>query len=165
MREVDLILVANNRFVVLCEFIISVVVIVFSLFSLVMNKIFNTFKGWGSTSRSLAFVLVAVIFFYSTMGDAMVRIIKRFDSIYFHKYNSFKVRQLFKQADQNAITIAILSFCMVLSMTLLTVSGSAYNVVSNELQKYIPYSMSIIQSVDGSNSMVSISIKSKLRGR
>ena len=97
------------------------------------------------------------------MGDAMVRIIKRFDSIYFHKYNSFKVRQLFKQADQNAITIAILSFCMALSMTLLTVSGSAYNAVSNELQKYIPYSMSIIQSVDGSNSMASVSIKSKLR--
>lgn len=110
----------------------------------------------------MAFVL-AVIFFYSTMGDAMVRIIKRFDSIYFHKYNSFKVRQLFKQADQNAITIAILSFCMALSMTLLTVSGSAYNAVSNELQKYIPYSMSIIQSVDGSNSMASVSIKSKLR--
>ena len=157
----DSILVANNRFVVLCEFIISVVVIVFSLFFVSNEQNFQYFKGWG-VLLVLAFVL-AVIFFYSTMGDAMVRIIKRFDSIYFHKYNSFKVRQLFKQADQNAITIAILSFCMALSMTLLTVSGSAYNAVSNELQKYIPYSMSIIQSVDGSNSMASVSIKSKLR--
>lgn len=157
----DSILVANNRFVVLCEFIISVVVIVFSLFFVSNEQNFQYFKGWG-VLLVLAFVL-AVIFFYSTMGDSMVRIIKRFDSIYFHKYNSFKVRQLFKQADQNAITIAILSFCMALSMTLLTVSGSAYNAVSNELQKYIPYSMSIIQSVDGSNSMASVSIKSKLR--
>lgn len=157
----DSILVANNRFVVLCEFIISVVVIVFSLFFVSNEQNFQYFKGWG-VLLVLAFVL-AVIFFYSTMSDAMVRIIKRFDSIYFHKYNSFKVRQLFKQADQNAITIAILSFCMALSMTLLTVSGSAYNAVSNELQKYIPYSMSIIQSVDGSNSMASVSIKSKLR--
>ena len=157
----DSILVANNRFVVLCEFIISVVVIVFSLFFVSNEQNFQYFKGWG-VLLVLAFVL-AVIFFYSTMGDEMVRIIKRFDSIYFHKYNSFKVRQLFKQADQNAITIAILSFCMALSMTLLTVSGSAYNAVSNELQKYIPYSMSIIQSVDGSNSMASVSIKSKLR--
>ena len=157
----DSILVANNRFVVLCEFIISVVVIVFSLFFVSNEQNFQYFKGWG-VLLVLSFVL-AVIFFYSTMGDAMVRIIKRFDSIYFHRYNSFKVRQLFKQADQNAITIAILSFCMALSMTLLTVSGSAYNAVSNELQKYIPYSMSIIQSVDGSNSMASVSIKSKLR--
>ena len=157
----DSILVANNRFVVLCEFIISVVVIVFSLFFVSNEQNFQYFKGWG-VLLVLAFVL-AVIFFYITMGDAMVRIIKRFDSIYFHKYNSFKVRQLFKQADQNAITIAILSFCMALSMTLLTVSGSAYNAVSNELQKYIPYSMSIIHSVDGSNSMASVSIKSKLR--
>ena len=97
-------------------------------------------------NHALAFIvlfLIVVILFYTSLSQFILRLIRATPKLYFQRYNSFKVRQFSKQADNNSIVIAVLSLFMTLTLTLLIFSGSTYTSMKKDIETYTPYDMEV----------------------
>lgn len=87
--------------------------------------------------------VITVILFYNSLSQFVLKLVALLPSIYFKKYNTFKIRQFSKQADYNAVTLAVLSMCLTLALTLLVFSGSSYSTMNKLIKDYSPYDLSI----------------------
>lgn len=97
-------------------------------------------------NHALAFIvlfLIVVVLFYTSLSQFILRLISTTPKLYFQRYNSFKVRQFSKQADNNSIVIAVLSLFMTLTLTLLIFSGSTYTSMEKDIETYTPYDMEV----------------------
>lgn len=97
-------------------------------------------------NHALAFIvlfLIVVVLFYTSLSQFILRLIRATPKLYFQRYNSFKVRQFSKQADNNSIVIAVLSLFMTLTLTLLIFSGSTYTSMKKDIETYTPYDMEV----------------------
>ena len=97
-------------------------------------------------NHALAFIvlfLIVVVLFYTSLSQFILRFISTTPKLYFQRYNSFKVRQFSKQADNNSIVIAVLSLFMTLTLTLLIFSGSTYTSMEKDIETYTPYDMEV----------------------
>ncbi|HFR3951514.1 TPA: FtsX-like permease family protein, partial [Streptococcus suis] len=93
----------------------------------------------------------------------LIRLTYSLPNWYFKKYNSFKLRQLSKQADRNSMTISVLSLSLTLATSLLIFSGSAYSSLSNDLNKFIPYDIDVQMFKGEKYHYNNIDVKSKLK--
>ena len=87
--------------------------------------------------------MIFVILFYNTLSHFILVSLRKLPQTYYHKLNSFKIRQFSKQADSNSVTLAVLSLTLTLALSLLVFSGSAYTTMNRELNKYSPYDVSV----------------------
>lgn len=97
-------------------------------------------------NHALAFIvlfLIVVVLFYTSLSQFILRLISTTPKLYFQRYNSFKVRQFSKQADNNSIVIAVLSLFMTLTLTLLIFSGGTYTSMEKDIETYTPYDMEV----------------------
>lgn len=142
-------------------FILSALVICFGCVYLSDYTHISILRNWGMLLITL-FVLVIFIF-YSTLSHSLIRLTYSLPNWYFKKYNSFKLRQLSKQADRNSVTISVLSLSLTLATSLLIFSGSAYSSLSNDLNKFIPYDIDVQMFKGEKYHYNNIDVKSKLK--
>lgn len=142
-------------------FILSVLVICFGCVYLSDYKHISVLRNWGMLLITL-FVLVIFVF-YSTLSHFLIRLTYSLPNWYFKKYNSFKLRQLSKQADRNSVTVSVLSFSLTLAASLLIFSGSAYSSLSNDLNKFIPYDIDVQMFKGEKYHYNNIGVKNKLK--
>lgn len=142
-------------------FILSALVICFGCVYLSDYTHISILRNWGMLLITL-FVLVIFIF-YSTLSHSLIRLTYSLPNWYFKKYNSFKLRQLSKQADRNSVTISVLSLSLALATSLLIFSGSAYSSLSNDLNKFIPYDIDVQMFKGEKYHHNNIDVKNKLK--
>ncbi|MGT2800357.1 FtsX-like permease family protein [Streptococcus marmotae] len=142
-------------------FILSALVICFGCVYLSDYTHISILRNWGMLLITL-FVLVIFIF-YSTLSYFLIRLTYSLPNWYFKKYNSFKLRQLSKQADRNSVTISVLSLSLTLATSLLIFSGSAYSSLSNDLNKFIPYDIDVQMFKGEKYHYNHIDVKNKLK--
>ena len=122
-------------------FILSTAVIGFGALYFSDYHHLSLLKSWGILLVSV--FVIFVILFYNTLSHFILVSLRKLPQTYYHKLNSFKIRQFSKQADSNSVTLAVLSLTLTLALSLLVFSGSAYTTMNRELNKYSPYDVTV----------------------
>ena len=125
------------------------------IFTGCLKFIFDFMYNSGSLSELMdygyviaALILASIIMIYDGLGNGFCSIVTRCKGIYFRKLNSFAIRQIMGNLNQNSIAMSIIALSVALSFAIIFIGGSAYETIHRELQYASPYNVMIFHHLD-----------------
>lgn len=155
----------NNSKINIVLFILSAIILVWVLIYTSINQdannLLKVLKTWGYVIIPL--LVLNIFFFYYSASQIVLAAIAKFQGFYFHKYNSFKFRQLAKQTDTNSMTLAVLSFCLMLALSVVIVGGSGYSAIKDKINEATPFDVTIFHNLGANSKYPNNNIESMLK--